>query len=334
MRKKRRTATATQNVTFQSLISEKITMMKNENKPSFINYQSLLSNLNTEFGPIFISDFNSDFTTKWKAKMKKDGISDSTIAFRFTLCKAIYHYAVYKGYASMDDFPFQRHSYELDKPKTPAIAKRTECYLTREEMTKLYKYWLTMSEKKHVDRVAKKYLALFLMSYLCNGANAIDLMKMKYCANYQRSGGQCLYFVRSKVAERTGAKVVIPLIEPLKKILEHIGGDVVIGRPVLSGYFINGYDMNNIDDVRLNCIRLCSQVKKTLKPIFKKIIGVDHCSMTYARHSYSTVLHNLGAPHHIIERNLGHACNDIAFNYIGATPTKKLFEINNLLLDL
>lgn len=117
-------------------------------------------------------------------------------------------------------------------------------------------------------------------------------------------------------------------------ILDFIGRKPQIDGYVLGGLFNDGYDFSNVDDTHRNSVRLCAQVKKLIKPIASEVIGMPNVSMTFARHSYSTVLHHLGAPHHIIEQNMGHACTDVAFNYIGATPIEKLFEVNNMLLDL
>ena len=107
--------------------------------------------------------------------------------------------------------------------------------------------------------------------------------------------------------------------------------------PVEGGYvfpqFSNGLTRNDGDQWRIRTLTVGSECKIKLRIVAKELGLPDNLSPTYARHSYSTVMHHSGVPFAVVEQNLGHAnTGNVAFNYIGQASLEDLYNWNLNLL--
>ena len=289
------------------------------------NYRTLLHFIERNYGIVMASQCGPEFVQRMYRDMS--GLSDSTKASYFAYFKAIWQFAEYMGYTGKAAFPFQRKAYEADKVRIPRMARRTEHYLTRDDMTRIYNYWKGME-----DGVRKRYIAVFLFSYLANGANVADLLRLTYNTDWFSSGGRVLSFVRHKTASRTGIKVRIPVTNWLKDVMDYLADEPVRGMPVL-GSFLNGADLRDEDRVMKRIMCVNNSTSKILRKELKKIgIREDIC-VTMARHSYSTAMHHIGCPFALVEQALGHSNGgNIAFNYIGHFNDDDLMKWNEMLI--
>lgn len=316
--------------TVNELICEKIAILNLNGKvPTAKNYRALLHFIEKHFGLLPAADCDAACVMRMKTIMKD--LSPSTQASYFACLKSIWNYAQYKGFTGKTEYPFQRHQYEIDKVKVPKTLKRTEHFLTIEQISKIYHYWFQMPDEKKLDKSRKRYVGLFLFSYLGNGANVNDLVRMKYNNDYWNSDGKILSFVRHKTEDKSPVKVTIPITSLLKPILDYIA-DKPSRNGLVLGSFMDETDINNNDDVYKRIMYLNNFTSVKVRQVCKKIGLRDDVCVTFARHSYSTALHHIGAPFALVEKCLGHSGSDIAFNYIGQFSNEDLFKWNEKLI--
>lgn len=311
-------------VTVNELIASKMTTLTMADKVNTANnYRTLLHFIEGNFGTVMACDCTPGFVQRMDAAMA--GLSPSTKATYFATFKSIWHYAEYKGYTGKAEYPFQRHPWEMDKVKIPKGRKRSESYLSREDMSKIYRYWENMDFCPR-----KRYIGLFLASYLCNGCNMADLVRLKYNNDWYSSDGKILSFIRHKTADKSPTYVRVPVTGWLRKIM-----DCIADEPVRNGYvfgsFIRGWDHSEKALLK-HIMVLNNTTGKMLRSEMKKAGMRDDLSVTYARHSFSTAMHHLGAPFAMTEQMMGHSGGGVAFSYIGSFSDADLFKWNELLI--
>lgn len=309
------------------LVTEKMTIMRSEGRSSFRNYRTLLRTIETHYGIVKMSDVNAKFAAGLHKTLKSEGKSTSTIKTYFALLQSITHYGHYLGYVKGDAKLTRSKSYELDKVKLEKPKKRQGSYFSKDDMKKIWDYWLSVGEE---PKGVKRWLGLFLASYLCNGANAADLLRLRYDREYANSDGKVLGFYRRKVRNTSGAYVRVPITKELKLLLETIGDEYESGGLVFGSY-LGDTDINDDEAVEMRTMYVNTYSSKVLRKVCKQLGLRSDCSFTFARHSYCTVLNSEGVNYAVIERNLGHTLG-ITDNYLGEIPTNKLFEANSYLL--
>lgn len=316
--------------TVNELICEKITVLKMQGKyPTASNYRALLHFIEKHFGLLPAADCDAKCVMRMKMIMKD--WSTSTQASYFACLKSIWNYANYKGYTGKTDYPFQRHEYEIDKVKVPKTKKRTEHFLTVEQISRIYHHWFEMPDEKGKDKSCKMYVGLFLFSYLGNGANVNDLLRLKYNNDWYNSDGKILSFVRHKTADKSPVKVQIPVTRWLKPILDYIADEPTRNGNVL-GWFLKETDTNDEESMFHRTMYVNSFTSVKVRNVCK-ILGLrDDVCVTFARHTYASVLNHLGCNFSQIEMALGHILPGVSSNYIGQVPIEKMFEMNEKLI--
>lgn len=306
------------------LIASKMVQLKENNQINTSNcYRTLLHFIERNFGVVKCCECDAAFVKRMNSAM--EGMSQSTKANYFACLKSVWYFAQYKGYTGRMEFPFRRKSWETDKVRIPKMTRRTECWMTRDEMSDLYRIWLSME-----DGIRKRYVGLFLCSYLMNGANVADIVRMRYNSDWFASGGKIITFVRRKTAEKSPTTVRVPVTQWLQPILEYLADAPVRGGLVF-GSFVAGCTTDDAVNKKVMTLNNCCT--KILRKVMKGAGMRDDVSVTYARHSYSTVMNHNGAPFALIEKNLGHSGGgDVAFNYIGAFSDEALFKYNEQLI--
>ena len=128
-------------------------------------------------------------------------ISDSTRGIYLRHCRAIWNECLQRGYLTGIEYPFSNIK-QKGLIVIPTGGNRKENYLNVEYS-----------------------LGLFLVQYLCNGFNLADAGRLTYSQYYYDTERRAFKFNRKKTGERSegGSEVIIPIIEPLQKILDEIG---------------------------------------------------------------------------------------------------------------
>ena len=314
------------------LISEKIIMFRDNGKYGTANnYRSLLHFIEKNFGVLKATDCNAATVRQMKSIMSH--LTSSTQSTYLSCLKSIWNYANYRGYTGKTEYPFQRHSFEIDKVKVPRVQRRTESYLSREDISKLYWHWFTIPTTNTFEISRKKYLGLFLFSYLGNGANVNDLLRLTYNADWWNTNGAVLSFIRHKTADKSPIKVRIPITKYLKPILDFIADAPQRNEPVLSK-FLQGCALDDEENLLKKITYINNYATRRLR-YECKVLGLrEDVSMTFARHTFITVLNHCGCNFSLIEMAAGHVLPGVTGHYIGNAPIEKLFEMNeNLIVE-
>jgi integrase/recombinase XerD len=142
---------------------------------------------------------------------------------------------------------------------------------------------------------------LWYFSYLCNGINFHDLLKLKY---KNIAGGE-IYFIRQKTHRTTKEQkeIVATLLPQMQSIITRWGNPSKRPDNYIFPFLSNG--LTPVDEKRIiqNVVRL---VNKKMEKI-SKALNYDLISTYTARHSYATVLKRSGANIAFISESLGHS---------------------------
>ena len=225
-----------------------------------------------------------------------------------------------------------------DKITIPVGGSRKTAVLSIPEMTRLYEFFLDgeLPSGFRNKEVKNRTLGMFLCQYLCNGCNLYDLALLRYDDYYEISERKAFRFFRHKTAEHSeaGSEVIVPIIPPLKIILDKIAAPVAFGQLVFP--FILGEEMDPDSKEAVNKIHQENKnIAKRMKAI-APLVGIkDEPTSTYARHSFATNLAQQGVPLDYVTFAMGHSTGNrgqITKRYISPYPIYKQMEYNSKLL--
>ena len=317
------------------------------------NYEYALKSFRKIMGYDAITGFNISVAEiqKWKDGMKngvkgKGGkligkISDTTAGIYLRACRAVWNTCVREGFLKDVPYPFSNKK-EKGLVSIPASAKRRKCYLRVSQMTELYNLFIS---KQYPEQWGESYIAsvhfslgLFLVQYLCNGFNMADAARLKYDNYYFQNEGKAFRFNRKKTEKTSanGSEVIIPIIDPLQRILDEIAAP-----PTRDGYvfpqIFNGAETE--EDRRKRTQQENKNVRERMDNVCHEVLQWDESikpSGTWCRHSFGTNLHNAGVEVDYISESMGHSTGEHAIThiYLDTYPLEKQMEYNSKLLDL
>lgn len=309
------------------LIVEKCVSLRNEGRHGTeYNYRTLLHYVESHYGIVKMKEVNPQWAKNLHSTLSAEGKSAATIKNYFALLQAVTNYGAYLGLTKGDTKLTRSKPYELNKVKLAKPKTRKTKWLPKEDMQKVWGYWC-----KTESNCERKWIGLFLASYLCNGANIADVARLRYDDEYYNSGKKVFGFYRQKTKNTSGAYVRVPITDRLAILIHSIGNEEKKGEFVF-GKFTDKID--RYDELAMNkrVMMLNTFGSKVLRNAANKIGIRDDVSYTFARHSYISCLNHSGFNFAAIEEAVGHSLNSVADNYIAETPIEKLFEMNNSLL--
>ena len=268
-------------------------------------------------------------------------ISDTTAGIYLRCCRAVWNRCVHEGYLKDVPYPFSNKK-EKRLVSIPKSAKRKQSFLNVNQMTELYDLFVS---KKYPEHWSEEYtqrahysLGLFLAQYLCNGFNMADAGRLTYNSYYYQTNGKAFRFNRKKTSRRSadGSEVVVPIIPPLRYILDEIAApptrDGFVFPDILKGAeteeLCRKYTMQENSNVKGRVIKICHEALNCDKSICP--------SGTWCRHSFATNLHNARVDMDYISESMGHSTSDHAITqiYIEHYPLEIQMENNSKLLNL
>jgi len=274
----------------------------------------------------------------WIAYMKEMRYTQTTIGFYLRAIRVVFKACISNGYMREKDYPFSAS--DPTKVKIPSGSSRKADFLNIDQMTELYEFFVNgeiPKEYKHPDEM-KQSLGMFLAQYLCNGCNLYDLALLRYDDYYDISEHKALRFFRHKTKDHSesGSEVIIPIIPPLKKILDELAAPAKKGAlvfPFLLGEGVDPDSKNARDKIHQENHNVADRVKK-----IAEIIDWDiKPSSTFARHSFATNLSRSKVPMDYISFAMGHSLGNkgqITKRYISPYPIEEQMQYNSYLLDL
>lgn len=284
---------------------------------------------------------------KWESGMinggvGKDGeklraISDTTRGINLRQCRAVWNECRRRGYLLQTKYPFSNS--EPGLVAIPAPASRKDCYLDVERMTQLYNVFINKNYpatwKRNYVKNVHESLGLFLVQYLGNGCNLVDVAQLTYSQYFFDTERRAFRFYRKKTRLRSknSSEVIIPIIEPLRRIIEEIGAPPKLNAPVFP-QILNGVTKEN--EIRERVSNENSNIQDRVIKVCQDVLHWEvRPSGTWCRHSFATNLDHAGVERSYIDESMAHAVSkSITDLYIAKYPLEKQMEYNSKLLNL
>ena len=292
-----RATTSNVNDTFTA----KIESLKNDGRVgSVVFYESTKKNLERFAGEnISFASITPEFLGRFEKHLLKEGRNYTTTGMYMRHLRAIVNDAIKAGNIKSAAYPFGAGKYEITTGEGRKLA------LNLQQIKQVVTFTDGTDTLEH-------YRDLWFFSYLCNGANFNDILKLKY--SDIKDGEICFY--RSKTIRTAKVKKEIrAIVTPeMQAIIKRWGnpekkpGNYIF--PYLKGSETPTQQKVVIADVT-------KRTNKKLKTI-GTAIGVKGLSTYSARHSFATVLKRSGANIAFISESLGHASITTTGNYLAS----------------
>lgn len=274
----------------------------------------LLRNLTPDFLRAFQKwALCTNYIVDKKKTAKPRTYSVTTIGMYLIRIKAIVNGCVDAGELPQARNPFGKKKYTI--PKSRAAKRPLEL-----SEIKLLANYQTEDKREQFAR------DIFIFSYLANGMNFYDIFKLKWSDIRNEE----FRFVRQKTFSKLPDKQIrVFLNEKLISIIERHGTD-----KNQNGYI---FDVVPWGASKMEEEKRIRSVIATVNPQLKKIaniIGINpEISTYYARHSFATIMHELGASIITLKNVIGHEDIKSTQVYIGYDRKERLIELQNRLLE-
>ena len=287
--------------TLDTFITNKIEALRNnEQIGTAMFYENTLQSIRQYAGEnILITSITPEWLSKYEKHMLKLDRSYTTIGMYARAIRTMLNEAKKAGIIKESQYPFGKGKYEIPASESRKLA------LTIQQIKQV----VTFTDG---NEATEKYRDLWFFSYLCNGINFTDILRLKY-ANIQNGE---IAFTRAKTIRTSKVKKELyAIITPeIQAIIDRWGND----NKGLNSYifpYLNGdetpeEEKNRIKDV----VRRCNKKMK----IIGESIGINGISTYTARHSYATVLKRSGANIAYISESLGHNDLKTTENYLAS----------------
>ncbi len=226
---------------------------------------------------------------KYEQWMVGQGLSMSSINTYMASTRTIFKLAQREGAVSKDFYPFGEGGYKLPSSQN---LKRA---LKMTEIEKIYNYECEPYSYREEAR------DLWLFSYLLNGANMNDIIRLKY----KNMDDEFITFIRRKTRKtcKNSKPISVAVTDDLKRIIDKWGNK----NRIPENYIFRFIDEEmNEKQVRRCLDRLIKRTNDHMKKIATEV-GIEKTVTTYtARHSFSTVLKRSGVSTEFIGESLGH----------------------------
>lgn len=255
-----------------------------------------------------------DWLKRYEKAMLNEGKSYTTISIYIRCIRALFNDAKTIGIIKEAQYPFGRGKYEVPSGKGRKLA------LSLQQIKQIITY-------TDYSEATERYRDLWFFSYLCNGINVNDMLKLKY----SNIDGDEIHFYRSKTIHTSKEKKEIEavLTPEMKQIIAKWGNQNKNPEnyvfPFLTGRETPLEQKRMIQDVT-------HRINKRLKKI-GEAIGISGLSTYTARHSFATVLKRSGANIAYISESLGHSDLKTTENYLASFEKEERIKNAKLLTN-
>ena len=287
--------------TINTAFKAKINNLESEGRVGTQMYYNTVLNSITIFKSdgIKFSDITSEWLRSYEKHLLKEGKTYTTVGIYMRAIRAIINEAKRSGLIKESQYPFGKNKYEIPTGEGRKLA------LTMQQI----KAVITFSDGLETTEC---YRDLWFFSYLCNGINFADLLKLKY----SNIVGDEICFYRQKTIRTSKVKREIrAMITPeMQAIIDRWGNP-----DKRQNNYIFQYLTGNETPMQEKKIIL--DVTKRTNKRLKKIgaaVGIEGLTTYAARHSYATVLKRSGANIAFISESLGHNDLKTTENYLAS----------------
>jgi integrase/recombinase XerD len=265
----------------------------------------------------------SQVTISWlqdfEAYMLDNGKSFTTISMHLRALQAIVNDAKKEGIVTVSMYPFGKGKYEIPEGTGRKLA------LSLSQIYKVMQYPL-------ISEVDLRCRDLWYFSYLANGANFGDLLKLRYKDIIENE----LRFFRQKTIrrERVKKEIVASLLPEMLEIIQRWGNPDRKPENLIFHFLANeNLTPEAQSRIKKNVIRLTNKVMNRIGVA----LGYGPISTYSARHSFASVLKRSGANIAYISESLGHSDVRTTENYLASfeseTRRKYSLELINFQVD-
>ncbi|MCA0366278.1 MAG: site-specific integrase [Bacteroidetes bacterium] len=265
-------------------------------------YNSLKSFVKSKGRKILsFADVTPEWLQNYETWMVSNGKSLTSTGIYLRSLRTIINIAVEEGILNREFYPFGKRKYTI--PAGRNIKKA----LTIQEIKSIVNF----KTKTEAEQKAKD---IWMLSYLCNGANMKDIALLRW----KDMDSKRIVFVRAKTARTTkqdSKPIVVMLLPEIMDIINKWG--IRTNNP--EDYI---FRIINEKDSSEDVLKKVRQFIKTTNKYMKRIgkaLELDLTLTSYsARHSFATVLKRSGAPIEFISESLGHKDLRTTENYLGS----------------
>ena len=278
--------------TLNSAFMAKINNLEKDDRiGSFVYYQTALKSVTSFRGEcIKFAEVTPDWLKRYERYLLDSDKTFATVGMYMRAIRTIINDAKRCGIIKENQYPFGKDKYDIPTGEGRKLA------LTMQQIKEV----VTFSDGLETT---ERYRDLWFFSYLCNGINFADMLKLKY-ANIVND--EICFFRQKTIRTSKKKKEICATITPeMQAIIERWGNSD--RKP---DNFIFPYLTGKVDAMKEN--KIIRDVTKRTNMRLKKIgeaLNIDGISTYTARHSYASVLKRSGANIAFISESLGH--NDL-----------------------
>lgn len=234
-----------------TLIGNKIeTLIANEQIGNSSFYKSTLTSIEQFAGQkIMVASITPDWLKRYEKYMLKLGRSYTTIGMYCRAIRAMMNEAKQNGVIKENQYPFGKGKYEIPTSESRKMA------LTLQQIKQVISY-------TDGYEGTERYRDLWFFSYLCNGINFGDMLRLKY-SNIEN--GEIVFRRIKTIRTSKVKKELCALITPeMEQIIEQWGNKPQLADKYIFPYLNGNEDPMQEDNVVKEVIRRCNKKLKVI----------------------------------------------------------------------
>lgn len=254
---------------------------------------------------LFFVDIDGCWLKRYEQSLRRKGLAENTIGIRLRTLRAIYNYAIEKGVASADKYPFKQYKVSRLQQETVKRALR------KDDFERIINY-------VGKDKYQQFAIDIFAFTYYIGGINFVDIANLTV-KNIQ--DGQLVY--RRK---KTAKLIKLPIPQPAQLLIDKYHSDSTFLFPIYNTTHITTQQKEN----RLH--KVITKVNTRLKMIGKELDLSIPITTYVARHTQATVMKRAGVPTAVISQIMGHSSEKVTQIYLDHFDNEQIDEAMQHLL--
>lgn len=255
---------------------------------------------------IRVSEITPKLIRSYSDHLIGDGISENTVAYYMRNLKTIYNRIVTDGFKPTCAYPF--------KVAKTTISKTPKRAISREVLIKIAQLKFIPKKEDHLELARN----IFMFSFYCQGTAFVDIIRLE--KNSIVDG--CIDFYRQKSKQ----PIHIALFPQIEELINKYRNDTNYVFPIL--------DVNDSRPLYAQYKLALQRINYGLNIIGKRV-GLDYPLTSYmARHTWATLVKELGTPVSVISEGLGHSSEDMTRIYLKEFDRSVLDEVNRKVANI